>query len=366
MPVSAIILAAGEGTRMRSNRPKPLHMICGRPMVMHVIHAIAELDVERTIVVVGHGAEQVTKKIQEQAPSSANVTFVEQVEPRGTGHAVIVGLTVLPDEDLDDTSTILVLPGDAPLLRRETLDDLVAQHVARGDAVTLLSARLDDPTGYGRVVRAPSKAGDGRVQAIVEERDATAEQRAIDEVNTSIYCFRRDLLGPALRRISPDNSQAEYYLTDVIGVLAAMGHQIGCVVATDPAETRGVNDRAQLALCETELRARTNRRWLLNGVTMVDPAQTYIEVTVELGRDVSLFPGTVLQGRTTVGDGSEIGPNTRLVDSVIGAGATVESTVARDAEIGDEAQVGPFAFLPPGTSVPRARRTGPFYTGSPD
>src|SRR4051812_29445131 len=366
MPVSAIILAAGEGTRMRSNRPKPLHMICGRPMVMHVIHAVADLDVERTIVVVGHGAEQVTKKVQEQAPASANVTFVEQVDPRGTGHAVIVGLTVLPEEDLDDTSTVLVLPGDAPLLRADTLEGLIAQHIASGDAATLLSARLDDPTGYGRVVRAPSKAGDGRVQAIVEERDASPEQRAIDEVNTSIYCFRRDLLGPALRHISPDNAQAEYYLTDVVGVLAAMGHQVGCVVAADAAETRGVNDRWQLAVCERELRARTNRRWLLNGVTMVDPDQTYIEVTVELGRDVTLFPGTVLQGRTVIGEGSEIGPNTRVVDAVVGARATVESSVVRDAEVGEGAQVGPFAYVPPGTSVAPGDRTGPFYTGASD
>ncbi|MGD9702978.1 MAG: bifunctional N-acetylglucosamine-1-phosphate uridyltransferase/glucosamine-1-phosphate acetyltransferase [Acidimicrobiia bacterium] len=362
MPVSAIVLAAGEGTRMRSTRPKPLHLICGRPMVMHVIHALSSVDVERTVVVVGHGAELVTKKVQEQAPSSANVTFVEQTEQRGTGHAAIVGLTAFPEDDLDDTSTVVILPGDAPLLRVSTIEELVGTHEASGQAATLLTARMTDPTGYGRVIRAK----DGRVLGIVEQRDATPEQLEIDEVCTSIYAFRRDLLGPSLRRISTDNAQSEYYLTDVIGVLAGMGHRIGTVPAIDPSETQGVNDRWQLALAERELRSRTNRHWLLNGVTMLDPRQTFIDVTVELGRDVTLFPGAMLQGRTVVGDGVEIGPDTRLVDCIVGAGATIENTVARDAEIGAGARVGPYAALGPGSHVTSGAATGPFYTGSAD
>jgi bifunctional UDP-N-acetylglucosamine pyrophosphorylase/glucosamine-1-phosphate N-acetyltransferase len=362
MPVSAIVLAAGEGTRMRSTRPKPLHLICGRPMVMHVIHSLSALDVDRTVVVVGHGAELVTKKVQEQAPSSANVTFVEQTEQRGTGHAAIVGLTAFPEDDLDDTSTIVILPGDAPLLQASTIEELVGTHEASGQAATLLTARMADPTGYGRIIRAK----DGRVLGIVEQRDGTPEQLAIDEVCTSIYAFRRDLLGPGLRRISTDNAQSEYYLTDVIGVLAGMGHRIGTVVAEEPAETQGVNDRWQLALAERELRARTNRRWLLNGVTMLDPRQTFIDVTVTLGRDVTLFPGTMLQGRTIVGDGAEIGPDSRIVDCVVGAGATIENSVARDAEIGADARVGPYAALGPGSHVASGSATGPFYTGSAD
>jgi bifunctional UDP-N-acetylglucosamine pyrophosphorylase/glucosamine-1-phosphate N-acetyltransferase len=362
MPVSAIVLAAGEGTRMRSTRPKPLHLICGRPMVMHVIHSLSALDVDRTVVVVGHGAELVTKKVQEQAPSSANVTFVEQTEQRGTGHAAIVGLTAFPEDDLDDTSTIVILPGDAPLLQASTIEELVGTHEASGQAATLLTARMADPTGYGRIIRAK----DGRVLGIVEQRDGTPEQLAIDEVCTSIYAFRRDLLGPGLRRISTDNAQSEYYLTDVIGVLAGMGHRIGTVVAEEPAETQGVNDRWQLALAERELRARTNRRWLLNGVTMLDPRQTFIDVTVTLGRDVTLFPGTMLQGRTIIGDGAEIGPDSRIVDCVVGAGATIENSVARDAEIGADARVGPYAALGPGSHVASGSATGPFYTGSAD
>ena len=365
MTVAAIVLAAGEGSRMRSARPKPLHLICGRPMVMHVIHALEGLDPERTVVVVGHGAERVTKKVQEQAPGWANVTFVEQTVQRGTGDAAMVGLGAFPGDDLDDTSTVVVLPGDTPLLQSHSLDELVSVHNANQYAATLITSVLDDPTGYGRVIRQPSKDGNGRVLRIVEERDATPEERAIREVCTSMYAFRRDLLGPALRHLSPDNAQGEYYLTDVIGSLAAMGHRIGCV-QVPLAETQGVNDRWQLALAERELRSRTNRRWLLNGVTMLDPRQTFVDVTVQLGRDVTLYPGTILQGDTVIGDGCEIGPDTRLVDCTVGDEAVVEHAVGRESEIGAGARVGPYAFLPPGSQVHASAVTGAFYTAPAD
>ncbi|HEY4332373.1 MAG TPA: NTP transferase domain-containing protein [Ilumatobacteraceae bacterium] len=361
MSVSAIVLAAGEGTRMRSARPKPLHMICGRGMVMHVIYALESVDVDRTLVVVGHGAERVTKKVQEQAPDWANVSFVEQLVQRGTGDAAMVGLAAFPGDDLDDESTVIILPGDTPLLRSETIDELVAAHVSNGHAATVLTSIMEDPTGYGRVVRATTKSRTDRVMRIVEQRDATPDELAIKEVNTSIYAFRRDLLGPALRHLSPDNSQGEYYLTDVISVLAGMGHRIGAMQAP-PAETAGVNDRWQLALAERELRARTNRHWLLNGVTMLDPRQTFLDVTVQLGRDVTLYPGTILQGRTSVGSGCEIGPDTRLVDCIVAADCTVENSVGRDAEIGRGAHVGPYAHLPGGSTVAAGETTGAFYT----
>ncbi len=348
---------------MRSARPKPLHMICGRGIVMHVIHALADLDVERTVVVVGHGAEQVTRKVSAQAPDWAHVSFVEQVVQRGTGDAAMVGLGGFPGDDLDDDSTVLILPGDAPLLQPETLNSLVALHVANGYAATLLTSVMDDPTGYGRVIRAPSKTGDGRVLRIVEQRDATIEELAVNEVNTSIYAFRRDLLGPALRHITPDNSQGEYYLTDVISVLGSMGHQIGAISAP-PSETAGINDRWQLALAERELRARTNRHWLLNGVTMLDPRQTFIDVTVQLGRDVTLFPGVILQGSTTIGDGCEIGPDTRLVDCTVEAECTIEHTVGRESTVGTGATVGPYAHLPAGSAVAAGSTTGAFHTAS--
>ena len=357
MSVSAIILAAGEGTRMRSTRPKPLHMICGRAMVLHVIHSLEELAPDRTAVVVGHGAEQVTKKVQQMAPDWANVAFVEQHQQNGTGDATSIGMTAFGGDDYDDDSTIVVLPGDTPLLRPSTLRELVDTHVENGNAATLLTSVMDDPTGYGRVIR----KADGQAARIVEHRDAAPDELDVKEICTSIYAFRRDLLGPALRKLTTDNAQGEYYLTDVISVLAAMGHRIGVVQA--PAdETQGVNDRWQLALAERELRSRTNRKHLLGGVTMLDPRQTFIDITVTIGRDVTLYPGTILQGATVIGDGCEIGPDTRLVDCAVGHDAVVEHTVGHDAEIGPSAVVGPYAHLPAGSSVASQATTGAFYT----
>jgi bifunctional UDP-N-acetylglucosamine pyrophosphorylase/glucosamine-1-phosphate N-acetyltransferase len=364
MGVSAIVLAAGEGSRMRSSRPKPLHLICGRAMVMHVIHALEGVEPDRTVLVVGHGAERVTKKVQEQAPEWANVQFVEQTVQRGTGDAAMVGMTVIPGDDLDDDSTVIVLPGDTPLLQADTLSGLVAAHVAGGFAATVCTSVLDDPTGYGRIIRSTGKGDTSRVLRIVEHRDATDEERAVHEVNTGMYAFRRDLLGPALRHLSPDNAQGEYYLTDVIGVLAAMGHRVGRYEA--PAEeTQGVNDRWQLALAERELRNRINRRWLLNGVTMLDPRQTFLDVTVRLGRDVTIYPGTILQGDTVIGDRCDIGPDVRLTDCIVGDDCTVASTVGVDSEVGTGAQVGPFAHLPAGSAVTSGAATGAFYTAPP-
>ncbi|MDW3213893.1 MAG: NTP transferase domain-containing protein [Ilumatobacteraceae bacterium] len=357
MTVSAIVLAAGAGTRMRSERPKPLHRICGRPMVLHVIHALERLEPARTAVVVGHGAEQVTKRVQASAPDWANVVFAEQVEQNGTGDAAAIGMASLGGDDYDDDATVIVLPGDTPLLDADTLDELVATHVANSNAATMLTSVMPDPTGYGRVLR----ASDGRVLRIVEQRDASPEELDVTEVCTSIYAFRRDLLGPALRNLNTDNSQGEFYLTDVIAGLAGMGHRVGAVQAP-PTETQGVNDRWQLALAERELRNRTNRRWLLNGVTMLDPRQTFIDVSVRLGRDVTIYPGTILQGDTVVGDGTDLGPDTQLDSCRVGDDCVVSHTVAVDASIGDGATVGPYAHLPAGASVVAGSTTGAFYT----
>lgn len=361
MTVSAIVLAAGAGTRMRSDRPKPLHRICGRPMVLHVVHALEKLQPAHTVLVVGHGAEQVTKRVQSDAPAWANVAFVEQIEQNGTGDAAAIGMSALSGDDYDEDATIVVLPGDAPLLRPDTLDELVATHVANSNAATMLISVMDDPTGYGRVVR----ASDGRVLRIVEQRDGSPEELDLKEVCTSIYAFRRDLLGPALRNLTTDNSQGEFYLTDVIGGLASMGHRVGAVHAPE-SETQGVNDRWQLALAEREFRNRTNRHWLLNGVTMLDPRQTFIDVTARVGRDVTIYPGTLLQGATVIGDGCEIGPSTQLDGCVVGPNSSVSHTVGIDAQIGAGAQVGPYAHLQPGSAVVDGAVTGPFYTGSVD
>lgn len=344
---------------MRSARPKPLHLLCGRAMVLYVLDALPKPEVDRAVIVVGHGAERVTKKLMDDG-AGLRLEFVEQHQQRGTGDAVAVGLSGLSEEGLDDDDDIIVLPGDTPLLRAETVAALVAEHRLSGAACTILTARMADPTGYGRIVRAGK---DERIARIVEQADATEEEAAIGEINTGIFCFRRSLLSPALRRLRPDNAQGELYLTDVVEVLADAGHRVISVVAGDPSETQGVNDRSQLASAEADLRARTNRAWQAKGVTMVDPTSTYIDDAVTLAPDITLFPGTILQGRTSVGAGTEIGPGCRLVDCTVGEHSTLEHTIARLSEIGDDCQVGPYAVLEPGSVLESGTRTGPFYTG---
>lgn len=347
---------------MHSERPKPLHRLCGRPMLLHVLHALAGLPLDRVVVVVGHGGDRVTKAIAEQPPPGRPVDFVEQRVQRGTGDAVSAAMTAFADEedDLDDGGDILVVPGDTPLLRTETLVALADAHQRSDVAATLLTARFEDPTGYGRVVRDRN----GRVARVVEQADAGEEEAAVDEVNTSIYVLRRSVVAPALRRLTPDNAQGEYYLTDIVGVLHDAGYGIGSLLVDEPSEAAGVNDRAQLAAVEAELRRRVNRGWLARGVTMIDPDHTYLDTTVELAADVCIYPGTVLQGRTRVAAGAEIGPNTQLVDCTIGLRAVVTATVGRAADVGADAQVGPWAYLPPGCRVPPGRVTGPGFTGS--
>lgn len=344
--LAAVVLAAGEGTRMRSARPKPLHRLCGKPMVLWVLDALSGLDLSRVVVVVGHGATRMTKALAEARSPGPPLEVVEQPVQRGTGDALSVALTAFNDDD-GDQDDLVVLPGDAPLLRPGTIEALVDAHRHASAAATLLTARLADPTGYGRVVR----SRDGRVAAIVEQADATEEQLAIDEVCTSIYAFRRSVLAPALRRVSPENAQGEYYLTDVISVLHDAGYPVTSFVAPDPTEATGVNDRAQLAGAEAVLRSRINGQWMASGVTMLDPGHTYLDSTVQLDEDVTLFPGTILQGSTKVATGAEVGPGTHLVDCTVGARARVRATSAEQVTIGEDASVGPWTWLAPGTVV---------------
>jgi bifunctional UDP-N-acetylglucosamine pyrophosphorylase/glucosamine-1-phosphate N-acetyltransferase len=348
---------------MRSALPKPLHRLCGRPMVLHVLDALAELPVERVVVVVGDGSGELTKTLQAEAPAQLCLEFVEQVRPLGTGDAVAVALTALPEAYGDDVDEgdLVVLPGDAPLLRPATLAALVRAHRACDAAATVLTARLADPSGYGRVVRA--KGGD--VARIVEHVDASEAEREIDEVATSIYCFRHGVLAPALRRVSPNNAQGEYYLTDAIAVLHEAGYPIAALEADDPVEASGVNDRVQLAVAEAELRQRINERWMRKGVTMTDPAQTYIDAAVVLEEDVTVLPGTVLEGTTTIGSGAVIGPSTHLLDCRVGPGARVEHSVAEGAVVGEGSIVGPFACLARGVRLAPGTRTGPLFVGNP-
>ena len=354
-PVSAVVLAAGEGTRMRSATPKVLHPLCGRPMLLHVLDALQQLPLQKIVVVVGHAAEHVTKTLQEQLVGDIPVEFVEQHEQRGTGDAASVALTAFAaDPDLEDD--LIVVAGDIPLLQAETLAVLATEHRTADAAASLLTARVADPTGYGRIVRDQQ----GRVDRIVEQADATPEELAIDEVNPSIYCFRRGLLAPALRRLSPENAQGEYYLTDVVAVLRQAGHVVLGVEADDASDTFGVNDRAQLAEAEAVLRRRINTRWMRAGVGMTDPARTYLDSGVQLAPDVQLLPGTMLSGHTVIGAGSVIGPDVQLVDTVVGEQAVVRQTVAREAVIGDRATVGPYVSLRPGTRLADDAHVGTF------
>jgi bifunctional UDP-N-acetylglucosamine pyrophosphorylase / glucosamine-1-phosphate N-acetyltransferase len=331
---------------MRSERPKPLHLLCGRPMILHVLDAMAEVDVTRVVVVVGHRADWVTKTLVQHAPPSMQIEFVEQESQSGTGDALAVGLTGLPDDD-DEEEDVVVLPGDTPLLRPQTLAALVRYHRSEEAGATLLTAEVEDPIGYGRVVHGK----DDVVCRVVEEVDATEEERAIIEVNTSIYCFRRSILAPALRRLTPANAQGEYYLTDAVSVLFSAGYRVQSLVLPDSMEAAGVNDRAQLAVAEAELRDRINERWMRRGVTMWDPERTYVDAEVQLTTDVSLLPGVILRGRCVIGEGSEIGPNCVLTDTVVGRRAVVTQSTCDRATIGDGARVGPFCVVLPGAEV---------------
>ncbi len=368
-PLSAIVLAAGDGTRMRSQRPKPLHRLCGRPMVLHVLDALAELDVQRVVVVVGREGEWVGRTLADHAPKGLTIELVTQHEQRGTGDATAVGLTGLLDDagaGDDQEGDVVVLPGDTPLVRPPTLAALVRHHRHHGAGATLLTADVPDARGYGRIVRGKG----GSVQRVVEEVDATDEERAISEVNTSIYCFRRSVLAPSLRRLRPANEQGEYYLTDVVGVLSEAGYTVEALVVADPMEAAGVNDRAQLAVAEAELRDRINERWMRRGVTMWDPERTYVDAQVRLAADVSLLPGVMLRGECTVGEGAEIGPDCMLVDTHVGDGAEVRHSVCVGAVVGPGARVGPYASLGSGAEVAANATVPPFSilggdTGSP-
>jgi bifunctional UDP-N-acetylglucosamine pyrophosphorylase/glucosamine-1-phosphate N-acetyltransferase len=348
-PAAVIILAAGEGTRMRSGTPKVLHEICGRSLLGHVLAAVEPLKPARTVVVVGSGRDRVTALLDGEAPDALPVVQSEQC---GTGHAVRLALQALPDAD----GTVLVLPGDAPLLTSGTLAMLVEQHVRDEAAATLLTAVLPDPSGYGRVIRDTT----GVVTRVVEHRDAIPAELDVTEVGTSVYAFDAALLRAALDRIGTDNVQGEEYLPDAIGVLVADGYAIGALVAADATETEGVNDRVQLAAARRRLRDRLIEAWMRGGVTVVDPATTWVDVGVLIERDVVLNPATQLLGRTRVDTGAEVGPECTLRDTFVGRDARVVRAQCDSAEVGPEACIGPYAYLRPGTRIGRGAKVGSF------
>ncbi|MFF7213189.1 bifunctional UDP-N-acetylglucosamine diphosphorylase/glucosamine-1-phosphate N-acetyltransferase GlmU [Streptomyces sp. NPDC008238] len=348
-PAAVIVLAAGEGTRMKSATPKVLHAISGRSLVGHVVAAARALEPEHLLVVVGHAREQVTAHL---AGTDAAVRTAVQYEQNGTGHAVRAGLAELPEL----TGTVVITAGDTPLLTPDTLRALVAAHAADGNAVTVLTAEVPDPTGYGRIVR----GADGSVLAIVEQKDATDEQRALREINSGVFAFDARLLAEALAKVTTDNAQGEEYLTDTLGILREAGHRVGASVAEDHREIAGINNRVQLAEARRILNDRLLHRAMLEGATIMDPTSTWLDVTVEFEPDTLVLPNTQLYGATRLASGAEVGPNCTLTDTLVGAGATVSNTVAQGAEIGEAATVGPYAYLRPGTRLGPKSKAGTY------
>ncbi len=346
MTTAAVVLAAGKGTRFHSDLPKVLHRVAGRSLLRWVLEALRPLNLPRVVVVVGHGAEAV--RADAEAAGIDGLVPVVQAEQRGTGHAVRVAADAGLLDDVDD---VLVVPGDAPLVTADLLAELLDRS---GDAAaTLLTASLVDPSGYGRVVR----GADGTVACVVEDRDATAAQRAITEVNTSVYRFARAPLVRELQRLTSDNAQGEQYLTDVVAPLAAAG--LDALLA--PAElVAGVNDRAELAAAGAVLRGRVLTALMRAGVTVVDPAATYVDADVTVAADAVLLPGTHLEGATAVGRAATVGPDTRLVDTTVADGATVTYSLAVGAFVGPGATVGPFTYLRPGARLERGAKAGAF------
>ncbi|GAB2703966.1 bifunctional UDP-N-acetylglucosamine pyrophosphorylase/glucosamine-1-phosphate N-acetyltransferase [Microbacterium marinum] len=347
--LAVVILAAGQGTRMKSSLPKVLHRIGGRPLVGHVLDTARDLAPAHVVVVVRHDRDLVAGAVLGVAPE---VVVVDQDEIPGTGRAVELALDALPDFAGD----VLVLSGDTPLADFDTLTAFVAEHRTAEAAATLMTAVVDDPTGYGRIIR----ESDGSVARIVEQKDATPHEAAVDEINAGMYVFAAASLRASLARVGTDNAQQEKYLTDVVGLLRTEGARVAASVARDVTVTFGVNDRVQLAEVGRLLNARTVRRWQLEGVTVLDPATTWIDVTATLSPDVTVLPNTHILRSTFIAEGATIGPDTSLVDCEVGAGATVTRTDATLAVIGADATVGPFAYLRPGTELGVKGKIGTF------
>jgi bifunctional UDP-N-acetylglucosamine pyrophosphorylase / glucosamine-1-phosphate N-acetyltransferase len=354
-PAAVVVLAAGEGTRMRSATPKVLHRIGGRSLLGHAMAAARALEPERLVVVVRHERDRVAAHVREVDPEAV---VADQDEVKGTGRAVACGLAALdgPERDAAAAGTVVVTYGDVPLLAPATLRELLARHEESAAAVTVLTADVADPSGYGRVLR--DAAGD--VTGIVEHKDADDAQRAVLEINSGIYAFDAAVLADALGRVGTDNSQGEMYLTDVLSIARADGRRVAAVRTPDVWQVEGVNDRVQLAALGAELNRRVLTGWMRAGVTVVDPATTWVDVTAELAPDVTLLPGTQLHGRTTVAGGATVGPDTTLLDCEVGPGADVVRTHGTGATIGAGANVGPFAYLRPGTALGERGKIGTF------
>lgn len=346
MEMAAVILAAGKGTRMKSELPKVLHRVCGKPMISHVLDAVNEAGAKKIVAVVGYRGEEVVPALGE------GVGIAVQAEQLGTAHALIQAGPALSNF----SGQLLVVCGDTPLLTGATLKNLVRQHWQAGQAITVCTALVDNPTGYGRVIR----DSEGRVQKIVEERDATPEERLVKEINTGVYCFDARGLFQALSRLKPDNSQGEYYLTDVVDLYVGGEMPVGAWVAPEASEMQGINDRKQLAAAEAVLRQRILDHLMYCGVTILDPATTFIDATVKVGQDTVIYPFTIIEGVTEIDKNCLIGPSARLVNAHLGKGVAVQNSIVLDSDIGPGCQIGPFAYVRPGCQLGSDVKVGDF------
>ncbi|MDA1478220.1 bifunctional UDP-N-acetylglucosamine diphosphorylase/glucosamine-1-phosphate N-acetyltransferase GlmU [Bacillus changyiensis] len=342
----AVVLAAGQGTRMKSKLYKVLHPVCGKSMVEHVVDEVLKLSLAKLVTIVGHGADDVKNQLGSKSE------YALQAEQLGTAHAVKQAKSILANE----TGTTIVVCGDTPLLTAETMEAMLKEHREQKAKVTILTAMAKNPTGYGRIIRNET----GIVEKIVEHKDATKAERLVKEINTGTYCFDNEMLFEAIEQVSNDNVQGEYYLPDVIEILKQKGETVAAYQADNFQETLGVNDRVALSQAETYMKQRINNRHMVNGVSLIDPNNTYISAEAVIGRDTVIYPGTMIKGRVEIGEDSVIGQNSELENSKIGNRTVIKQSVIMNSEIGDDVMIGPFAHIRPDSKIGNEVRIGNF------
>ncbi len=342
----AMILAAGKGKRMKSSMPKVLHKVCGKEMINHVIDTMRKAEIDDVNVVIGTGSEMV-----KEATQNRNVIYSLQEQQLGTGHAVMCAKEFLQNKE----GVVTIFTGDAPLIKAETVKKLIQYHLENNFKATILTSVIDDPAEYGRIIR----NAEGSVEKIVEFKDCNQEEKKVNEINSGMYCFNITSLLNSLEKLNNNNAQGEYYLTDVISILKNEGEKVGAI-DTDFEETLGVNSRVQLSQVEEIMKNRINKYHMENGVTIISPDNTYIGDEVQIGQDTIVYPGNVLEGKTTIGEGCILYPNSRINSSVIGDNVTVQSSVILDSKVGENTTVGPFAYIRPESNIGKSARIGDF------